>query len=452
MHSTTSILLACISLFAPTGCNFVVDHCIGNCELLSAGATTVGPEGTTSGSQTASADATDGASVTSAGDATTGSGPTVMLGTCEFIDAEPDAHCGDAILQPGDFCFGAGFSTALPPAVSSSLALRLDDDAAADLLLSHDDRTLTAVLNGPGAFDPQIAPWAQQFPQPGVLTLVGSGDLDEDGIADAVVRIQDQQDASLHALFLDGHGAIAGAALVGGFAHWLDTLDVVDWDADGHLDIVGVDTSVTMIVLRGDGHGGFTSTPGSVMPEASGTYAIGSFDVDGAADDFAFGVGSGPLVVTRNAPGVEPEVVNLPLTDDLTLSVFQLAIADLDQDGRGDVIAVGTNFGYAPATAEVVVALQSTGLTPTHYPVDCLFNTMAVGDLDGDALPDLVTVSSDGTVTARRNDGAGGFAQAVHAQLPFGAERVHIADINGDGGGDIVGVAESALGVLVNAF
>src|SRR5439155_1221392 len=81
-------------------------------------------------------------------------------------------------------------------------------------------------------------------------------------------------------------------------------------------------------------------------------------------------------------------------------------------------------------------------------------NAVAVGDLNGDRLPDLVTASTDGTsnnVSVLLNRGHGHFDSARTYRVGLFALSVAIGDLNGDGRLDIATANLSdSLSVLIN--
>jgi hypothetical protein len=72
---------------------------------------------------------------------------------------------------------------------------------------------------------------------------------------------------------------------------------------------------------------------------------------------------------------------------------------------------------------------------------------VAVGDVDGDGVPDLVTANPEGTVSIHRGNGTGGF---IRSDIPAGANpiAVGIADLNEDGRPDLVVVNHTDAGTL----
>jgi hypothetical protein len=64
--------------------------------------------------------------------------------------------------------------------------------------------------------------------------------------------------------------------------------------------------------------------------------------------------------------------------------------------------------------------------------------SFAVGDLDGDGLPDLAGVqAADSVLDVRRNLGGGVYAPVAHYPLASGARKVALGDFNGDGRADV---------------
>ncbi len=133
----------------------------------------------------------------------------------------------------------------------------------------------------------------------------------------------------------------------------------------------------------------------------------------------------------------------------------QVAVADLDGDGRLDVVAVVSDVdGPPPHRGRVRVWLQRPGMpggfTPSvDHEVGPDPTALHVADVDGDGMPDLVVMSSHAsaeagsslvdTVTVLRADPAQGGRFLAGAVLHAGARLadIAVADFDGDGGVDI---------------
>jgi hypothetical protein len=154
---------------------------------------------------------------------------------------------------------------------------------------------------------------------------------------------------------------------------------------------------------------------------------------------FAVGSGTGSSVKVLNPDGTES--FGLTAFPGMTSGV-RTAVADFNADGVDDLV-VGTGPG-ATATVRVVSGANREDLffaTPFDDFAGGVF--VAVGDLTGDGVPDLVvTPDEGGGPRARAYDGTG-FVQiadffGIEDTAFRGGARAAIGDITGDGVGDLV--------------
>ena len=132
-----------------------------------------------------------------------------------------------------------------------------------------------------------------------------------------------------------------------------------------------------------------------------------------------------------------------------------LAIADVNLDGKPDIVAVSDDIpaiNYQCGLAIMLGNGDGTFQSPIYLPV---FGTdpfsVAVADLNGDGKPDAVTSTYFGGISVALGNGDGTFQPAV-LYSPGGAslQSVVIADVNGDHIPDLLAV--DICGMLYNCY
>ena len=114
------------------------------------------------------------------------------------------------------------------------------------------------------------------------------------------------------------------------------------------------------------------------------------------------------------------------------------AIADLDGDGRADlVVADGVQVNGRALLLRQDPAVPGTFLAPASLQTGSGSQNLAVADVNGDGLSDVVLATSNGVVILYRNV-AGGFDPAVILAAGIKTSGVAVADLDGDGRVDIV--------------
>jgi hypothetical protein len=131
-----------------------------------------------------------------------------------------------------------------------------------------------------------------------------------------------------------------------------------------------------------------------------------------------------------------------------------IVAADIDGDGLADVIMPGPLIGNSGSIA--ILRGQADGtLSAAQYILGPTPSALAVGDVDGNGTPDLVSITSDNgvngstTVSVLFGDGHGNFQPPVVQQTFAGIypANAYLADLDGDGKPDLVLAVQSASGV-----
>ncbi|HSN92442.1 MAG TPA: FG-GAP-like repeat-containing protein [Anaeromyxobacteraceae bacterium] len=208
-----------------------------------------------------------------------------------------------------------------------------------------------------------------------------------------------------------------------------------DLDADGILDLVVAEDGGTRLqVLRGLAGGGYGAPETYAVFQAWHAAAAGDLDGDGDPD----------LVVTGNAGYGAVSVETLRnegeggfVAQD-SFTVFQPrspVVADLDGDARGDIVVV--------ESWDWVSVRLAGGTSFQRYSTDAYnggINVVRVADLDRDGRPDLVAGAEQGfrSLVLLRNAGDGTFEIAVGYDLDVRVEDAEVGDVDGDGDVDVV--------------
>jgi hypothetical protein len=333
--------------------------------------------------------------------------------------------------------------------------------------------------NGDGTFRP-----AQHRTAGGDPTSVAVGDFNGDGIPDLAVAVSH---SAVTILLGQGDGTFgpAHSYATGSFPA---SVTVGDFNRDGIADLIVANAtelamdSVTVLFGKGDG----TFRTGQSFPTGAGAFSVAVGDFNGAGNlDLAVADSSGVSILVGNGDGTfqVPQIYGVGSSYAVVAGHFNgdgyldLAVANYNSDtvsillGRGDgtfraqasypaglspvAVAAGNFRGSAldlavansgdyeggisiPSNVSVLLGKgNGTFQSAVNYSDSSYPQSVAVGDFNGDGLPDLAVAGGFG-LSLRLGNGDGTF----QAPLVIDAAGFHVAvaagDFNGDGRLDLV--------------
>lgn len=306
---------------------------------------------------------------------------------------------------------------------------------------------------------------------------VVSGDFDGDGATDIVVS-----GGQTMVYFNSGNRTVSTPGVSLGSGSGGNAVAVLDWNGDGRPDIAvaGMNSRAGRIYLN-DGDGKFGATVDLNVSDLGTVVAAAAADFDLDGDDDLVLAGSGNTTLLRSSGASGFTTTSLPAG-----SGIDVAVADINNDGMDDIIAVQainrivrvmTNSGdgrsfnnqsldrgsVSAATPQDIdgdgdidlllavddgelevpqskVVYQQSGDSFSAGTVlgASPLSKMLAGDIDNDGLVDVIAINESGVHQVYRGLPAGGFALNAEQIVSDGMRRGVIVDFNGDDSLDLI--------------
>lgn len=250
---------------------------------------------------------------------------------------------------------------------------------------------------------------------------------------------------------------------------------VGDLDNDGRPELVTANSGdATFSVFRNNAAansvtlGSFAARKDFDAGVGASEAGVADFDGDGNLDVVIVNAGEGTISVYRNTSSLG--VIGFASRTDLATgsNPSGLAIADVDNNGRFDIVVANRSSSSVSVFPNKGVP-GAIDVNTFGSRVDFIVGTepaaVAVGDLDGDRLPEIVAANSFGgagghslTILGNRSDEVAQFSKAsmtaaATLNLVDGARpaKVALTDLNGDGRLDIVALDAAGATLWVHA-
>jgi FG-GAP-like repeat len=360
---------------------------------------------------------------------------------------------------------GRGFRAALlTPGPGSEDVVDLNGDGVVDKVsgttgLLHGafmSQVIVQLGLGDGRFGRSILSHVRDDKVASGIGDIDVADINEDGIPDVAGGFENFEPvvSTLFWMVGNGDGSFRKATLsdVGDVHADVNAMALADVNSDGHVDIVANDGS-QLVTRLGTGHGTFGALIRSGKGSGSNqSVLVGDFTGDGVTDVVT-------AVVTGNEDFGSGEIRLLKGNDTGSFTLVQTATvdsnlstgaqADLNGDGRPDVVTTGSAGSDGGRYAMWVVLTTASGMLGTPTPYLGPSGQVATGDVDLDGDTDIAT-SGNATVDFYLNNGSGVFPRVADIIAAGGVGTM--ADVNGDGAPDVLtGSSLGEFAVHLNA-
>lgn len=323
------------------------------------------------------------------------------------------------------------------------LAVVNANDSSISILLNQGNSNFAEATGSP------IVPGTNQT----AGVAIAAGDLDRNGTVDLLVANQGSNNVTLLLGKGDGTFAPASSSPVTAGSQ-PSAIVVADFNGDNNLDFAVANFADNNVsVFLSDGNGGFTQAAGSPIALGGGAQGpiamvVADFNNDGKQDLAVVDRTTNQVsILLGNGDGTFAEAAGSPITVGKT--PVALAVGDLNGDARPDLAIVNQadnsltillNNGDATFSAAIGSPL-ATGGTPSAVAI-ASFRANNVNDI-------VVTDNADNTISFFLGLGAGLFAPRLALPTLGGPSAVTAADFNGDGFTDVAVTEETANKVSI---
>ena len=376
-----------------------------------------------------------------------GSGSTDAITIFYRGDAPAGATCG-AVQAGYTPCSFGGAQAARDIALA-----RVDDDGPADLITAHTDGLTVFYAGGDGIFDQRIVQAITGFDLDSVTVADVNGDSTPDlvgvGRVDAgLIAAEQVTPESFEATFPAGIDPTLFITPT--------IIEAADLDGNGRMDLVIADGggplfSGSLVACLADSSGVFscdlveTSRNTGIVDAVPSGLEVADLDGDGLYDLISGEEGSEERAVVVQ---LQDRVGNFSVAAEILAEEPDversraLAAGDLDGDGLPDLVTVNPNRG------DLTLLLQRDGgsVEPRRISIPPLVDArgalrVVTADIDGDGRVDLATANFDSdNIALLFKDEEGQFTRALEVTREGlrGPESLALADLDGDGRLDVV--------------
>ena len=368
------------------------------------------------------------------------------------------------------FALQQTFAAGLAP--SSVSAVDVNGDGKPDLIVSSIPlNTISILINttAPGALTPSFGPQLT-FATGQNPYYVATADINGDGKPDLIVANGGDNSVSVLLNTTALGTVLPNFTSQQSFATGMDPYFVTaaDLNGDGKPDMVVVNKNDGTVSVFVD-----TAEPGATTPSfaAPQTFNTGSFPTCVAISDIN-GDGKPDLIIADYNSQAVLVLLNTTTPGDTTLSFaavqaftaglnpFFVVVADVNGDGRPDVIA--TN--YSSNTVSVMLNTTAPGAATPSFTTQQTFATgnspssLAAADINNDGKPDIIATNlNDNSISVLLNTTPPGASTSSFATQQIfatgnGPLSVTAGDINGDGKPDLIetDLNDNTVSVLIN--
>lgn len=357
---------------------------------------------------------------------------------------------GSSMVSAQSYALGVGASP-IPSGPTAIISADFNQDGRLDVAVS-DGSGVSILLGNPNGTFVTKATYTVGGSAPTGLAVA---DVNGDGKPDLIVVGSPQ----VQILLGNGDGTFrAGASVI---LNNVSPTGVVagDFNKDGKVDLAvsgGSDSSGAFVaLLLGKGDGTFQS---ELDYSTSGSYSVisGDFNGDGDLDlavgnGYSGGGGDEISILLGNGDGTFKPYIAVPVPGD---GDDRLAAADLNHDKKLDLV-VASFYNSSGGISVLIGNGDGTFAPAVSYPapIGSATNAAAIGDFNGDGVPDVSVTNYDGNdVSVFIGKGDGTFKSPAQYPASINPMGIVTGDFNGDGRQDIASVSGYILSASVDVL